>query len=115
MTGRRGSTLIEVLVATGVLVGVVLVASRAVTALAVVARRQAHWRRTASDSIDLLQRFARSPCRLAPSTPTDHLIGDITFRWWVDADSGRLEATSWPDDAPAAIRRGAVRSTLPCP
>lgn len=114
MGGRRGSTLIEVLIAAAVLVTAVLLVSRAVTALAAAAGRQAHWRRTASDSIDLLQRFARSPCRLPPP-PTDFHIGDITFRWWVEADSGRLAATGWPDDAPVAIRRGAVRSTLACP
>jgi len=114
MPSRRAFTLIEIVAAAGLLVSLVLMAARSVTVLALAAGRQAEWRRIAIESEDLLRRFARSPCRLAPATPTNLRLGDLTFRWWVEADSGRLVARAWPDDAPLAIRRGAIRSTLPC-
>ena len=114
MSHRPAFTLIEVVVAAGLLVGVVSLAARTVMALALVAGHQAEWRRLAGESGDLLRRFARSPCRMAPSAPIDLRLGDLTVRWSVDADSGRLVVRAWPDQAPLAIRRGAVRSTLPC-
>lgn len=115
VSDRRAFTLIEVVVAAGVMVGVVLMGARIVAALVRAADRQAEWRRLAGESGDLLRRFARSPCRLATvAPPTDLQLGDLTFRWWVDADSGRLVVRAWPGDAPLVIRRGAVRSTLPC-
>jgi hypothetical protein len=111
---RRGVTLVEVIVATVLLVTVVLAAARMSTLLIARVGRVAGWRAAAGEVDDLLRRFARAPCTLMPASPVEVRSGGILFRWAVEADSGRLVAVRWPDDAPVAVRRGALRSVLPC-
>jgi hypothetical protein len=111
---RRGGTLVEVIVATVLLVAVVLVAARTSTLLIAHVGRVAGWRAAAAEVDDLLRRFARAPCTLMPASPVDVRSGGIIFRWAVESDSGRLVAVRWPADAPVAVRRGALRSVLPC-
>jgi hypothetical protein len=111
---RQGTTLVEVVLATMLLVAVVLVAARTSTLLITRVGGLAGWRAAAAEVDDLLRRFARAPCTLMPASPVDVRSGGIIFRWAVEADSGRLVAVQWPDHAPVAVRRGALRSVLPC-
>ena len=114
MSTRRGFTLVEIVVATLLLVGVVIVASRAGAALLSGSAATGRWRRSAGEVAEVLRRFERSPCTLLVVPPAEVLVGDLTLRWWVAADSGYLEAVAWPGDAPLVIRRGMLRSVLPC-
>ncbi|MFZ9897993.1 MAG: hypothetical protein ACO3F5_00980 [Gemmatimonadaceae bacterium] len=114
MAARRAFSLIEVVFATLVLVAVVLAAAHASTRLIARFRWVSDWRAAAAEVDDLLRRFARAPCTLMPASPVDVRSGGIIFRWAVESDSGRLVAVRWPADAPVAVRRGALRSVLPC-
>ncbi len=114
MSTRRGFTLVEIVVATLLLVGVVLVASRAGAALLAGSSATGRWRRSAGEVADLLRRFERAPCALMAGPPAEIRVGAVTFRWRVAADSGHLEAVAWPGDAPLVVRRGTLRSALPC-
>lgn len=115
MPGRRGVTLIEVILATGLLVLIVSVAIRTDVAARTTATRVMRWRRTADEVADLLRRFERAPCAPPHTAGLSLIAGEITFAWSVSADSGRLIARAWPADAPLVVRRGLLRSVLPCP
>ena len=114
MPRRPGFTLVEIVVATALLTTSLLIAARVSALLGAAVERSAGWRTLAGEVEDLLRRFAMAPCALAPSSPAELPVGDLTFQWRVEADSGRLMATAWPGDAPTPIRRGALRSVLPC-
>jgi hypothetical protein len=114
MPCRRAFTLLEVVVATALCAGVLVVLARASTMLTTIAGRTARWQRATVEVEDLLRRFGRTPCAMTPEPPARFNAGGITFGWSVVGDSGRLIAVAWPDDAPAAVRRGALRSVLPC-
>lgn len=115
MPRRRAFTLIEVVIATTLAVAVLLAIARSSTVLITIAGRSARWRRASVEVEDLLRRFRRAPCAMTPASPAQIRAGGITFRWSIGADSGRLSAIAWPGDAPAAVRRGTLRSVLPCP
>lgn len=114
MLTRRGVTLVEVVVATLLLVGVVQAVAGAGTAMLRRSAATGRWRRSAGEVADLLRRFERSPCALMAAPSAEMQVGGIDFRWWWAADSGHLESVAWPSDAPLAVRRGALRSVLPC-
>ena len=111
---RRGFTLVEIVVAILLLVGVVHGAARAGAALLSDTATTGRWRRSAGEVADLLRRFEREPCTLLVMSPAEIRVGDVAFRWHVAADSGHLEAVTWPGDAPLVVRRGSLRSALPC-
>lgn len=110
----HGFSLVEVVVATTLLLLVVLVAAPAGTGWVASAASASRWRQSATEVGDLVRRFERAPCALGPRAPAAFASGGITYRWSVVSDSGRLEATEWPGDAPLAVRRGQLRSVLPC-
>jgi hypothetical protein len=114
MVSRRAFSLVEVVLATLVLVAVVLVAAQASTRLITRSRWASDWRVASAEVDALLRRFEGAPCSLLPVSPADVPRGGILFRWSVEADSGQLVAKQWPADAPVAVRRGALRSVLPC-
>jgi type II secretory pathway component PulJ len=115
MSRRRAFTIIEVVVATALCVGLLLVLARASTLLTTRVGRTARWQRATVEVEELLRRFGRTPCVMSPEPPARFEAGGVTFGWSVVGDSGRLVAVAWPGDAPAAVRRGALRSVLPCP
>lgn len=111
---RRGFTLVEIVVATLLLVGLVHGAARAGAVFLADAASTGRWRQSAREVADLLRRFEREPCTLLVGSPAEIRVGDVAFRWRVAADSGHLEAVAWPGDAPLVVRRGSLRSALPC-
>lgn len=114
MSPRRGFTLAEVVVAVVVLLAFVHGAARAGTALLAVDADTVRWRRAAVDVQELLRRFELAPCEAPSDGRVTFPVGPVEFRWTVDGAGGHLVATGWPDGAPSAVRRGALRSDLPC-